>query len=79
MKTVAAALQNTARSLMERLLLGCKTEAKLEQSVARMLGRAEAYSTVLPAVSDRPSRNYGPNLGYDYGGRLMDAWLDRGA
>jgi hypothetical protein len=38
MKTVAAALQNTARSLMGRLLLGCKTEAKLEQSVARMLG-----------------------------------------
>lgn len=21
--------------------------------------------------------NYGPNLGYDYGGRLMAAWLDR--
>ena len=23
--------------------------------------------------------NYAPNLGYDYGGRLMSAWLDRGA
>jgi len=21
--------------------------------------------------------NYGPNLGYDYGGRLLAAWLDR--
>jgi hypothetical protein len=22
-------------------------------------------------------KNYGPNMGYDYGGRLMAAWLDR--
>ena len=22
-------------------------------------------------------KNYGPNLGYDYGGRLLQAWLDR--
>ncbi|HET9854761.1 MAG TPA: twin-arginine translocation signal domain-containing protein [Methylomirabilota bacterium] len=22
-------------------------------------------------------KNYGPNLGYDYGGRLITAWLDR--
>jgi hypothetical protein len=22
-------------------------------------------------------KNYGPNLGYDYGGRLMAAWLER--
>jgi len=22
-------------------------------------------------------KNYGPNLGSDYGGRLMAAWLDR--
>ena len=22
-------------------------------------------------------KNYGPNLGYDYGGRLRSAWLDR--
>jgi hypothetical protein len=36
MKTAAAALQNTARSLMG-VLLGCKAEAKLEQSVARKL------------------------------------------
>jgi hypothetical protein len=37
MKTAAAALQDTARSFMGRLLLGCKTEAKLKQSVARIL------------------------------------------
>ena len=22
-------------------------------------------------------KNYGPNLGYDWGGRLQAAWLDR--
>ena len=29
------------------------------------------------AVWDGALKNYGPNLGYDYGGRLMAAWLDR--
>jgi hypothetical protein len=42
-----------------------------------MVYRAEAYSTVLPAVWDAALKNYAPNLGYDYGGRLMAAWLDR--
>jgi len=42
-----------------------------------MVYRAEAYSAVLPAVWDPALKNYAPNLGYDYGGRLMAAWLDR--
>ena len=26
----------------------------------------------------RPTiKSYGPNLGYDYGGRVLTAWLDR--
>jgi hypothetical protein len=29
------------------------------------------------AVWDPALRNYGPNLGYDYGGRLTAAWLER--
>ena len=29
------------------------------------------------AVWDGALKNYGPNLGYDYGGRLPRAWLDR--
>ena len=37
----------------------------------------EAYSAVLIFVSDGALKNYGPNLGYDYGGRLLSAWLDR--
>jgi hypothetical protein len=29
------------------------------------------------AVWEGALKNYGPNLGYDYGGRLMTARLDR--
>ena len=28
-------------------------------------------------VWDGALKNYGPNLGYDYGGRLQAAWLER--
>ena len=34
-------------------------------------------SGVYIAVWEGALKNYGPNLGYDYGGRLMAAWLDR--
>ena len=37
----------------------------------------EAYSGVLIFAWDGALKNYGPNLGYDYGGRLLSAWLDR--
>ena len=36
-----------------------------------------ALTVVLNFVWDGALRNYGPNLGYDYGGRLLSAWLDR--
>jgi peptide/nickel transport system substrate-binding protein len=34
-------------------------------------------SAVYIAVWDGALKNYGPNIGYDYGGRLVAAWLDR--
>jgi hypothetical protein len=34
-------------------------------------------SQVTIAVWDGALKNYGPNHGYDYGGRLMAAWLER--
>jgi hypothetical protein len=34
-------------------------------------------SSVLVAVWEGALKNYAPNSGYDYGGRLMAAWLDR--
>ncbi|PYN99725.1 MAG: hypothetical protein DMD91_12050 [Candidatus Rokuibacteriota bacterium] len=37
----------------------------------------EGPSGVLIAVWDGALKNYEPNLGYDYGGRLAAAWLDR--
>ena len=37
----------------------------------------EIYSNVTIFVWDGALRNFGPNLGYDYGGRLLAAWLDR--
>jgi len=34
--------------------------------------------SVMPVVAWEPYvKNFGPNIGHDYGGRLMAAWLDR--
>ena len=49
----------------------------IQRHLARQVYRAEAYSTVVMAVWDPALRNYGPNLGFDYGGRFLAAWLDR--
>jgi peptide/nickel transport system substrate-binding protein len=49
--------------------------------IQRYLASQQYYvqlaSTVYVAVWDAALRNYGPNLGFDWGGRLMAAWLDR--
>jgi peptide/nickel transport system substrate-binding protein len=49
--------------------------------IQRYLARQQYYvqmpSGVYIAVWDAALKNYGPNLGYDQGGRLMAAWLDR--
>ena len=49
--------------------------------IQRYLAKQQYYITmasgVYVAVWDSALKNYGPNLGYDYGGRLMAAWLDR--
>jgi peptide/nickel transport system substrate-binding protein len=49
--------------------------------IQRYLAKQQYYvqipSGVYIAVWDDALKNYGPNLGYDYGGRLMAAWLDR--
>jgi hypothetical protein len=49
----------------------------IQRHLATQVYRAEAYSTVAIAAWDPALKNYGPNLGYDYGGRLMASWLDR--
>jgi len=49
--------------------------------IQRHLAKQQYYvatpSGVYIAVWEGALRNYGPNLGYDYGGRLLAAWLDR--
>jgi len=37
----------------------------------------DSVGQVYTAVWDGALRNYGPNLGYDYAGRLVAAWLER--
>ncbi|HSE93349.1 MAG TPA: ABC transporter substrate-binding protein [Methylomirabilota bacterium] len=49
--------------------------------IQRYLASQQYYVTapsgVYVAVWDRALKNYGPNVGYDYGGRVLTAWLDR--
>jgi peptide/nickel transport system substrate-binding protein len=49
--------------------------------IQKYLARQQYYVTtpsgVYIAVWEGALKNYGPNLGYDYGGRLVAAWLDR--
>ena len=49
--------------------------------IQRYLANQQYYvqigSQIYNAVWNQALKNYGPNLGYDYGGRLMAAWLDR--
>ena len=49
--------------------------------IQRYLAKQQYYvqmpSGVYIAVWDGALKNYSPNLGFDYGGRLQAAWLDR--
>ena len=49
--------------------------------IQRHLAKQQYYvqmpSGIYIAVWEGAIKNYGPNMGYDYGGRLMAAWLDR--
>jgi peptide/nickel transport system substrate-binding protein len=49
--------------------------------IQRYLAKQQYYvqmpSAVLVGAWDGALKNYAPNHGYDYGGRLMAAWLDR--
>jgi len=49
--------------------------------IQRHLAKQQYYvqmpSGIFVAVWEGAVKNYGPNLGYDYGGRLTNAWLDR--
>src|SRR6059036_3859296 len=52
-----------------------------ELNIQRHLAKQQYYvqmpSGAYVAVWEGAVKNYGPNMGYDYGGRLMAAWLER--
>jgi len=50
---------------------------ELQRHLARQQYYVQLASVVNIAVWDGVLKNYGPNLGYDLGGRLTAAWLDR--
>jgi peptide/nickel transport system substrate-binding protein len=50
---------------------------EIQRSLAQQQYYVQLASGVYVAVWDAALKNYGPNLGYDYGGRLVAAWLDR--
>ena len=65
----------------QRRTLDPAKRREIIQDIQRYLARQVYYTTsvgqVYTAVWDGALKNYGPNLGYDYGGRLVAAWLER--
>ena len=67
--------------IRQRRIFDLAKRREVIAEIQRYLARQQYYvnipSAVYVAVWDGTLKNYGPNLGYDYGGRLMAAWLDR--
>src|SRR2546423_429930 len=65
----------------QRRTLDPAKRREIIQDIQRYLAKQVYYTTsvgqVYTAVWDGALKNYGPNLGYDYGGRLVAAWLQR--
>jgi peptide/nickel transport system substrate-binding protein len=49
----------------------------IQKHIAKQVYYVRGYSGVYIAAVDPALQNYGPNLGYDFGGRLMAAWWNR--
>ncbi|PYM11774.1 MAG: hypothetical protein DMD81_25955, partial [Candidatus Rokuibacteriota bacterium] len=67
--------------LRQRQTFDVPKRREIIQEIQRHLAKQQYYiqlaSGIYIAVWDGALKNYGPNLGYDYGGRLAAAWLDR--
>jgi peptide/nickel transport system substrate-binding protein len=65
----------------QRRTLDVAKRREIIYDIQRHLAKQQYYvqmpSAVSIAVWEGAIKNYGPNMGYDYGGRLMAAWLDR--
>jgi len=67
--------------IRQRRTLDVNKRREIIQDLQRYLAKQQYYvgtaSQVIVGVWDGVLKNYRPNLGYDYGGRLMAAWLER--
>jgi len=65
----------------QRRAMDVKARREIINDIQRHLARQQYYvhapAGTYIAVWDGALKNYGPNLGYDYGSRLVAAWLDR--
>jgi peptide/nickel transport system substrate-binding protein len=65
----------------QRRTLDVAKRREVIHEIQRHMARQQYYlhlpSAVNIGVWDGALKNYAPNLGYDYGGRLVAAWLDR--
>ena len=65
----------------QRRAMDVKARRDVVHDIQRHLAPQQYYvhspSSIYVAVWDGALQNYGPNLGYDYGNRLVAAWLDR--
>ena len=67
--------------IRQRRIFDVAKRREVIHDLQRYLAKQQYYvqlpSGTYVAVWDGALKNYSPNLGYDYGGRLMAAWLDR--
>src|SRR5262249_5961081 len=65
----------------QRRTLDLAKRREIIYDIQRHLAKQQYYvqmpSAIYIGVWEGALKNYGPNMGYDYGGRLMAAWLDR--
>ena len=65
----------------QRRTADVKRQREVIHGIQRYLAKQQYYvhapGGTYVAVWDGALKNYAPNLGYDYGGRLVSAWLDR--
>ena len=67
--------------IRQRRTLDVNKRREVIHELQRYLAKQQYYvgtaSTVFIGVWDGVLKNYRPNLGYDYGGRVLAAWLER--
>jgi peptide/nickel transport system substrate-binding protein len=66
---------------LQRRTLGVTKRREIIYDIQRYLSEKAYYlygpSVVAVSAWEQHVRNFAPNIGFDYGGRLMAAWLDR--